>query len=125
MENTTKVRMSMTVHVEDVSDKSSCIGYVGQGTWFDGKAFIVTQYKANPAYWYFFVYNSFVPQDNFFANFSNIYSYGNEIWHLNPDNGNFSGTVYLFSTMTDTLYIPFSISQPNKETSPTFLFEIS
>jgi hypothetical protein len=125
MENTTKVRMSMTVHVEDVSDKSSCIGYVGQGTWFDGKAFIVTQYKANPAYWYFFVYNSFVPQDNFFANFSNIYSYGNEIWHLNPDNGNFSGTVYLFSTMTDTLYIPFSISQPSKETSPTFLFEIS
>jgi hypothetical protein len=125
MENTTKVRMSMTVHVEDVSDKSSCIGYVGQGTWFDGKAFIVTQYKANPACWYFFVYNSFVPQDNFFANFSNIYSYGNEIWHLNPDNGNFSGTVYLFSTMTDTLYIPFSISQPSKETSPTFLFEIS
>ena len=115
----------MTVHVEDVSDKSSCIGYVGQGTWFDGKAFIVTQYKANPACWYFFVYNSFVPQDNFFANFSNIYSYGNEIWHLNPDNGNFSGTVYLFSTMTDTLYIPFSISQPSKETSPTFLFEIS
>ena len=125
MENTTTVRMSMTVHVEDVSDKSSCIGYVGQGTWFDGKAFVVTQYKASPAYWYFFVYNDFVPQDNFFANFSNIYSYGNEIWHLNPDNGNFSGTVYLFSTMTDTLYIPFSISQPSKETSPTFLFEIS
>jgi hypothetical protein len=125
MENTAKVRMSMTVHVEDVSDKSSCIGYVGQGTWFDGKAFIVTQYKANPAYWYFFVYNDFVPQENFFANFSNIYSYGNEIWHLNPDNGHFSGIVYLFSAMTDTLYIPFSISQPNKETSPTFLFEIS
>jgi hypothetical protein len=125
MKNTTKVRMSMTVHVEDVSDKSSCIGYVGQGTWFDGKAFIVTQYKANPAYWYFFVYNDFVPQENFFANFSNIYSYGKEIWHLNPDNGHFSGIVYLFSAMTDTLYIPFSISQPNKETSPTFFFEIS
>jgi len=125
MENTTTVRMSMTVQVEDVSDKSSCIGYVGQGTWFDGKAFIVTQYKANPAYWYFFVYNDFIPQENFFKGFEGVYSYGNEIWHLNPDNGHFSGIVYLFSAMTDTLYIPFSISQPNKETSPTFLFEIS
>jgi hypothetical protein len=117
--------MSMTVQVKDVSKKSSCIGFVGQGTWFDGKSFIVTQYKANPAYWYFFVYNDFVPQENFFKGFEGVYSYGNEIWHLNPDNGHFSGIVYLFSAMTDTLYIPFSISQPNKETSPTFLFEIS
>jgi len=36
MENTTTVRMSMTVNVKDVSNKSSCVGFVGQGTWFDG-----------------------------------------------------------------------------------------
>jgi hypothetical protein len=125
MENTTTVRMSMTVNVKDVSKKSSCIGFVGQGTWFDGKPFIVTQYQASPSYWYFFVYNDFVPQENFFNGFDGIYSYGKEIWHLNPDNGYFSGIVYLYSAMTETLYIPYSISQPKKETSPTFLFEIS
>lgn len=125
MENTTTVRMSMTVQVKDVSKKSSYIGFVGQGTWFDGKSFIVTQYQANPTCWYFFVYNDFVPQENFFNGFDGVYSYGNEIWNLNPDNGHFSGIVYLYSTMTDTLYIPYSISQPKRETSPTFLFEIS
>ncbi len=125
MENTTIQRMEMTVKIQDVSHKSSCVGYIGFGTWFDGKSFIVTQYKANPSYWYFFVYNDFVPAENHFEGFGSIYSYGKEIWHLNPDNGNISGKTYLYSTMTDTLYIPFSISQPNKETSPTFLFEIS
>jgi hypothetical protein len=124
MENTT-VRMSMTVQVEDVGGISSCIGFVGQGIWFDGKSFIVTQYKANPAYWYFFVYNDFTPEANYFHELPVDFSIGNEIWHLNPDNGQVPGTVYLFSTMTDTLYIPFSISQPKKETSPTFLFEIN
>jgi len=122
MENTTTVRMSMTVNIKDVSDKSSCIGFVGQGTWFDGKSFIVTQYKANPTCWYFFVYDVFAPAENYF---DGVNSFGNEIWHLNPDNGEMCGKTYLYSTMTDRLYGPFAISQPTKEKSPTFLFEIS
>jgi len=123
MENTTTVRMSMVVNVKDVSDNSSCIGFVGQGTWFDGKSFIVTQYKENPTCWYFFVYDIFIlTEENYFEG---VTSYGNEIWHLNPDNGGMCGKTYLYSTMTDRLYVPFGISQPTKETSPTFLFAIS
>ena len=120
MENTTTVRMSMTVNAKDVSDKSSCIGFVGQGTWFDGKSFIVTQYKANPTCWYFFVYDVFTPEENYF---DGVGSFGNEIWHLNPDNGEMCGKTYLYSSMTDRLYVPYGISQP-KEKSPSFLFVI-
>ena len=57
MENTTTKRMVMRVRLSDVSDKSSAIEYVGQGTWFDGKSFVVAQYKSNPSHFYFFVYN--------------------------------------------------------------------
>ncbi len=46
MENTTVQRMVMRVRIQDVSNRSSAIEYVGQGTWFDGKSFIVAQYKA-------------------------------------------------------------------------------
>ena len=121
MENTTTVRMSMTVNVKDVSNNSSCIGFVGQGTWFDGKSFIVTQYKANPTCWYFFVYDIFIlTEENYFEG---VTSYGNEIWHLNPDNGEMCGKTYLYSPMTDRLYVPYGISQP-KEKSPSFLFVI-
>ena len=119
MENTTTVRMSMTVSVKDVSNLSSCIGFVGQGTWFDGKSFIVTQYKANPTYWYFFVYNSFTPEENYFEG---VGSYGNEIWHLNPDNGEMVGKTYLYCTMVDRLYVPHEL---DADKSPSFLFEIS
>ena len=64
MENTTTQRMVMRVRIQDVSDKSSCIEFVGQGTWFDGKSFIVAQYKSNPTSFYFFVYDFLVPEYN-------------------------------------------------------------
>ena len=120
MENTTTQRMVMRVRIEDVSDRSSCIGYVGQGTWFDGKSFIVTQYKANTSCFYFFVYNDFVPDYNYFDSMNS--GFGNEIYQLNPDNGNFSGKTYVYSTMLDKMYEPYAIT-PVIE-SPTFLFEI-
>ena len=119
MENTTTVRMSMTVNVKDVSNKSSCVGFVGQGTWFDGKSFIVTQYKANPTCWYFFVYDVFAPEENYF---DGVGSFGNEIWHLNPDNGEMCGKTYLYSSMLDKMYEPYAIT-PVVE-SPSFLFEM-
>ena len=120
MENTTTQRMVMRVRLEDVSDRSSCIGYVGQGTWFDGKSFIVTQYKANPSSFYFFVYNDFVPDYNYFDSMNS--GFGNEIYQLNPDNGNFSGKTYIYSSMLDKLYEPYAINPVVK--SPSFLFEI-
>jgi len=120
MENTTTQRMVMRVRLEDVSDRSSCIGYVGQGTWFDGKSFIVTQYKANPSVFYFFVYNEFVPAYNYFDEMN--YGFGNKIHQLNPDNGNFSGKTYVYSSMLDKMYEPYAIN-PVVE-SPSFLFEI-
>ena len=88
MENTTTQRMVMRVRLQDVSDRSTAIEYVGQGTWFD---------EMNAGI-------------------------GNEIWHLNPDNGNYSGKTYVYSKMTDKLYDPYAIS-PVKS-SPAFLFEI-
>jgi hypothetical protein len=48
--------------------------------------------------------------------------FGNEIYQLNPDNGNFSGKTYVYSTMLDKMYEPYAIT-PLVE-SPTFLFEI-
>ena len=120
MENTTTKRMVMRVRLDDVSDKSSCIEYVGQGTWFDGKSFIVTQYKANPSCFYFFVYNEFVPAYNYFAEMNS--GFGNEIHQLNPDNGYFSGKTYVYSSMLDKMYEPYAIT-PVVE-SPSFLFEM-
>ncbi len=93
MENTTTQRMVMRVRIQDVSNKSSAIEFVGQGTWFDGKSFIVAQYKSNPHNVYFFVYDSFVPASNWFDEMNA--GIGNEIWHLNPDNGNYSGKTYV------------------------------
>ena len=120
MENTTVQRMVMRVRIQDVSNRSSAIEFVGQGTWFDGKSFIVAQYKANPTNFYFFVYDSFVPEYNYFdAMDSGI---GNEIWQLNPDNGNYSGKTFIYSTMTDKMYDPYAVS-PVKS-SPAFLFDI-
>ena len=113
--------MVMRVRLDDVSDKSSCIEYVGQGTWFDGKSFIVTQYKANPSVFYFFVYNEFVPAYNYFDEMN--YGFGKEIYQLNPDNGYFSGKTYIYSSMLDKMYEPYAIN-PVVE-SPSFLFEIS
>ena len=120
MENTTTQRMVMRVRIQDVSNRSSAIEFVGQGTWFDGKSFIVAQYKSNPYNVYFFVYDSFVPETNWFDEMNA--GIGNEIWHLNPDNGNYSGKTYVYSKLTDKLYDPYAIS-PVK-TSPAFLFEI-
>lgn len=120
MENTTKQRMVMRVRLEDVSDRSSCIAYVGQGTWFDGKHFIVTQYKANPSVYYFFVYNDQIPY-NYFGDFKG--SYGKEIWTANPDNGEMAGTTYIYSPSLDRLYKPFS-PNPNWDNSPAFIFEM-
>ena len=110
----------MTVKVEDVGGISSCIGFVGQGIWFDGKSFIVTQYKANPSCFYFFVYNEFVPAFNYFDEMNS--GFGNEIHQLNPDNGYFSGKTYVYSSMLDKMYEPYAIT-PVVE-SPSFLFEM-
>ena len=120
MENTTTQRMVMRVRIDDVSDRSSCIGYVGQGTWFDGKSFIVTQYKANTSCFYFFVYNDFVPAFNYFDSMN--YGIGKEIWQLNPENGNYSGKTYVYSTMLDKMYEPYAVSPVLN--SPCCLFEI-
>ena len=120
MENTTTHRMVMRVRIDDVSDRSSAIAYVGQGTWFDGKSFIVTQYKANTSSFYFFVYNDFVPDYNYFDSMNN--GFGKEIHQLNPDNGYFSGKTYVYSSMLDKMYEPYAIT-PVVE-SPSFLFEI-
>jgi hypothetical protein len=47
---------------------------------------------------------------------------GNEIWQLNPDNGNYSGKTYVYSTMLDKMYEPYAVN-PVKN-SPCCLFEI-
>ena len=120
MENTTTKRMVMRVRLSDVSDKSSAIEYVGQGTWFDGKSFVVAQYKSNPSHFYFFVYNEFVPPYNYFDEMNS--GIGNEIWQLNPDNGIYSGKTYVYNTMLDKMYEPYALS-PVKS-SPCCLFEI-
>ena len=120
MENTIKERMVMRVRIQDVSDRSSAIEFVGQGTWFDGKPFIVTQYKANPSIFYFFVYNEFVPEYNFFDEMND--GIDQAIWSLNPHNSIVSGTTYLYVSALDRLFIPF---RPESiiENSPRFLFE--
>jgi hypothetical protein len=120
MENTTVQRMVMRVRIQDVSDRSSAIEYVGQGTWFDGKPFIVTRYKSNPTNFYFFVYDSFVPEYNYFDAMNS--GFGKEIHQLNPDNGYFSGKTFVYSTMLDKMYEPYSVSPV--QNSPCCLFEI-
>jgi len=120
MENTTVQRMVMRVRIQDVSDRSSAIEYVGQGTWFDGKSFIVTRYKSNPTNFYFFVYDSFVPEYNYFDAMNS--GFGKEIHQLNPDNGYFSGKTFVYSTMLDKMYEPYAVS-PVKG-SPCCLFEV-
>ena len=120
MENTTTQRLVMRVRIDDVSNRSSAIAYVGQGTWFDGKSFIVTQYKNNTSCFYFFVYNYFVPAYNYFDGLNS--GFGKEIHELNPDNGNFSGKTYVYSTMLDKMHDPHAITPVLN--SPCFLFEI-
>ena len=120
MENTTTQRMVMRVRIQDVSNRSSAIEFVGQGTWFDGKSFIVAQYKSNPTSFYFFVYDFLVPEYNYFDAMNS--GIGKEIWDLNPDNGIYSGKTYVYSKMTDKLYDRYAVS-PVKN-SPAFLFEV-
>ena len=120
MENTTTKRMVMRVRIQDVGNRSSAIEYVGQGTWFDGKSYIVAQYKANPSNFYFFVYNEFVPAYNYFDEMNA--GIGNEIWQLNPENGNYSGKTFVYSSMLDKMYDPYAVN-PVVE-SPSLLFEI-
>ena len=120
MENTTTQRMVMRVRILDVSNRSSSIEYVGQGTWFDGKPFIVAQYKSNPTNFYFFVYNDFVPEYNYFDSMN--YGIGKEIWQLNPENGKYSGKTYVYSAMLDKMYEPYAVSPV--QSSPCCLFEI-
>jgi hypothetical protein len=112
--------MVMRVRLNDVSDRSSAIEYVGQGTWFDGKSYIVAQYKANPSNFYFFVYNDFVPAYNYFGEMNA--GIGKEIWKLNPENGKFSGKTYVYSSMLDKMYEPYAISPVLN--SPCCIFEI-
>ena len=120
MENTTTQRMVMRVRLQDVSNKSSAIEFVGQGTWFDGKPFIVTRYKSNPTNFYFFVYDSFVPEYNYFDAMNS--GIGKEIWDLNPENGNYSGKTYVYSSMTGKLYEPYAINPVLN--SPAFIFDM-
>ena len=108
MENTITQRMVMRVRIQDVSDRSSSIEYVGQGTWFDGKPYIVTRYKSNPTSFYFFVYDFLVPEYNYFDAMNS--GIGKEIWELNPDNGIYSGKTYVYSKMTDKLYDRYAVS---------------
>ena len=110
----------MRVRIQDVSNRSSCIEYVGQGTWFDGRPYIVTQYKSNPTNFYFFVYNDFVPDYNNFDAMN--YGIGKEIWKLNPENGNYSGQTFIYSTMLDKMYEPYAVNPV--QSSPCCLFEI-
>jgi hypothetical protein len=112
--------MVMRVRLEDVSDRSSAVEYVGQGTWFDGKSYIVAQYKSNPSNFYFFVYNDFVPAYNYFGEMNA--GIGKEIWKLNPENGKFSGKTYVYSSMLDKMYEPYAISPVLN--SPCCIFEI-
>ena len=120
MENTITQRMVLRVRIQDVSDRSSSIEYVGQGTWFDGKPYIVTRYKSNPTSFYFFVYDFLVPEYNYFDAMNS--GIGKEIWDLNPDNGIYSGKTYVYNTMLDKMYEPYALSPVS--TSPAFLFEI-
>ena len=120
MENTTTQRMVLRVRIQDVGNRSSAIEYVGQGTWFDGKSFIVAQYKSNPTYFYFFVYNDFVPEYNYFDAMNS--GIGKEIWDLNPESGNYSGQTFVYSTMLDKMYEPYSVSPV--QSSPCCLFEV-
>ena len=120
MENTTTKRDVMRVRIQDVSNRSSAIEYVGQGTWFGGKSFIVTQYKNNTSCYYFFVYNDFVPEYNYFDEMNA--GFGKEIYELNPDNGNFSGKTYVYSTTLDKMSEPDAITPVLN--SPAFIFEI-
>ena len=109
MENTTTKRMVMRVRLQDVSDRSTAIEYVGQGTWFDGKSYIVTRYKSNPTNFYFFVYDFLVPEYNYFD-------------AMNSGIGIYSGKTYVYNTMLDKMYEPYALS-PVKS-SPCCLFEI-
>jgi hypothetical protein len=119
MENTITQQMLMRVRLSDVSDRSSAIEYVGQGTWFDGKSFVCARYKSTSNF-YFFVYDDFVPAFNYFDEMdSNI---GNEIWNLNPNSGKYQGKIYIYDTMLNKLIQPYSISQESN--SPVFIFEI-
>ena len=120
MENTTTQRMVMRVRLQDVSDRSTAIEYVGQGTWFDGRPYIVTQYKSNPTNFYFFVYDFLVPEYNYFDAMNS--GIGKEIWDLNPDNGIYSGQTFVFNTMLDKMYEPYAFSAVKN--SPCCLFEI-
>ena len=91
-----------------------------QSTWFDGKSYIVAQYKSNLSNFYFFVYDSFVPEYNYFGEMNK--GFGQEILNLNPENGHFSGKTYVYNTMTQNLYSPYAISPIIK--SPVFRFEM-
>jgi hypothetical protein len=127
MENTTTERMMMTVNVKDVSDKSSCIGYIGFGTWFDGKDFMVAQYQANPTQWYFFVYDNLQNPESLIHGHLEGFSYGNEVWQMNPINGNFYGTTFIYNSQQDKMLYQkqkFDFYHEVK-TPPSFLFEIS
>ena len=126
MENTTIQRMEMTVKIQDVSHKSSCVGYIGFGTWFDGKSFMVVQYQSNPTKWYFFVYDVDTVDERWFENPSETFSYGRMISELNPANGLVSGSTFTYNSARDTMEQRLGTSQWQLACNPpSFLFEIA
>jgi hypothetical protein len=125
MENTTIQRMEMTVKIQDVSHKSSCVGYIGFGTWFDGKSFMVAQYQSNPTKWYFFVYDVLTVDERLFENPAETFSYGRQISELNPANGLVCGSTFTYNSAKDTMEQRLGTSQWQLACNPpSFLFEI-
>jgi hypothetical protein len=126
MENTTIQRMEMTVKIQDVSHKSSYVGYIGFGTWFDGKPFMVAQYQSNPTKWYFFVYDVITVDERWFQSSSDTFSYGRQISELNPANGLVSGSTFTYNSANDTMEQRLGTSEWLVACNPpSFLFEIS
>ena len=126
MENATIERMMMTVNVKDVSDKSSCIGFIGFGIWFNGKDFMVAQYKSSPTKWYFFVYDAMNIDERLIENADDNFSYGQRVSELAPSNGHVNGSTFIYDSATDTMLHKIGTDWWCTEcNSPSFLFEIS
>ena len=125
MENTTIQRMAMTVKIQDVSHKSSCVGFIGFGTWFDGKSFMVAQYQSNPTKWYFFVYDVITVDERWFESSSENFSYGRQVSELNPSNGLVFGSTFTYDSVRDTMEQRLGTSGWTLACNPpSFLFEI-
>ena len=125
MENTTTHRMTMTVKIKDVSEKSSCIKHIGFGTWFNGKHYMVAQYKANPTQWYFFVYDTLQNPETLICGHLEGFSYGREVWQMNPMNNYFYGVLFVYNSENDMMLLKtHSTSAYTTTFPPVFNFDV-